>query len=50
MNYAVIGWLDGSFYRREYASYGDARTFVEVLEAAGATDVDLFEMPSDLPF
>lgn len=50
MTYAVIGWLEGSFYRKDFCSYGDARSYEASLEAAGATYVDLFVIPTDLPF
>lgn len=50
MSYAVIGWLEETFYRKDFCSYGDARNFEATLEAAGARDVDLFEIPSNLPF
>lgn len=50
MNYAVIGWLEGEFIRRDFMSRGDARNFEAALESAGATDVDLFDIPSNLPF
>ena len=50
MSYAVIGWLEGTFYRKDFCSYGDACNYEANLEAAGATSVDLFTIPSDLPF
>ena len=50
MNYVVIGWLEGSFYRKDFASYGDACCYQANLEAEGATSVDLFKVPTDLPF
>lgn len=50
MLYAVIGWLEGSFYRKDFCSYGAARSYEANLEAAGARDVDIFTIPSDLPF
>lgn len=50
MLYVVIGWLEESFYRKDFCSYGDARSYEAALEAAGARDVDLFTAPTDLPF
>lgn len=50
MSYAVVGWLESFFYRKDFCSYGDACNYAANLEAAGATSVELFMIPSDLPF
>lgn len=51
MNYAVIGYLEGSFVRKDFVSQGDAHNFEATLEAAGATSTDVFDIrDGDLPF
>jgi hypothetical protein len=50
MSYSVIGWLEGCFLKKDFVSRGDAKRYEANLEAAGATSVDLFEIPTNLPF